>query len=206
MVEDLSNKSQNVVETGADVGLTNKDPTLKKINVGAGWDVKKMEGELPDLDICCFLLNKEFKTIEDDDFVFYNNTESREGAIKHHGDSLTGAGDGDDENILLDLNKIPYDITYIDFVLSVYEGEFKGLDLTMVKNVYLRVCNADSQEELVRYPLDAALKAKGKKCAAMIVAQLFRDGPKWRFVTKDECVQGGLAKVAQDRGIMIASG
>src|SRR5690242_8225841 len=118
--------SDGRVNVGDDVNLTAKDPTMHKLLVGAGWDLNAFNADALDLDISMFMIGKDDKTRVDEDFVFYNQIEAFDGGVRHGGDSRTGAGDGDDETISIDLHAVPFDILKIVFVLSIYKGEEKN--------------------------------------------------------------------------------
>jgi tellurium resistance protein TerD len=193
--------NDNLCRVGDDINITAKDPTLKSLLVGAGWDVNAFDADIPDLDVSIFLLDKNGQTRVDEDFVFYNRPQTLEGALKHNGDSRTGAGDGDDESISINLHGIPFDIVKIVFSLSIYKGEEKSQGLGMVRNGYLRLVNAENNHELMRYILDPDLA--GRNETAMIVASLNREGPKWHFTPVAELVEGGLAAVATRYGLVI---
>ncbi len=196
--------SKNRVSKGDDVNLMAKDPALKKVLIAAGWDLNAFDSDPLDLDMSCFMLNKEGKTRVNEDFVFYNNDQSAEGGVVHNGDSRTGAGDGDDESILVDFENVPFDIMRIIFVLSVYQGDEKGHYLSKIRNCYLRVVNNDNAQEIVRYELDDDFEDKNE--TAMIVASLNREGPKWHFQVIGDFVEGGLGKVATEYDIIVQGG
>jgi tellurium resistance protein TerD len=196
--------SQNNITIGDDVGLTNKDPTLRKIMVGVGWDVASYEGSAPDLDVSAFLLNKEEETRMDEDFVFYNNRRSSEEEVIHRGDNRTGAGEGDDETIDIDLQALSFDVTKIVLSITIHEGGIKEQDFSMVKNLFLRIVNSETNMELCRLdvPDDFLNEKKGY---GMRIGEIFRDGPKWRFIATCRISdKGGLDQIARDYGILIA--
>lgn len=193
--------SDNRVVKGDDVNLKEKDPTLSKVIVALGWQSNQFDTEELDLDVSCFLLNKEDKTRVDEDFIFYNNTEALDGGIKHNMDSLTGAGDGDDETISIDLNAIPYEVKRLMFTLSIYKGEERGQTMGKVKNSYIRLLNADNKEEILRYELNEDVK--GQDGAGMYVAAINREGPKWHFKAVGEFAKGGLAEIATGYDLII---
>ncbi|MCF8495435.1 MAG: TerD family protein [Alphaproteobacteria bacterium] len=193
----------NTAYRGDDINLLEKDPTLKKIIIAAGWDVNVFDSDAPDLDLSLILIGKDGKTRMDEDFVFYNNPQGSGGAVKHHGDSRTGAGDGDDETISLEFSGIPFDVMQILIVLSIYKGDEKRQDMGMVRNSFVRIVNADNDHELTRYLLDEDLK--GHPETAMIVGSLDRFGPKWHFRPLGEMVEGGLREVAMRYGLIIAN-
>jgi tellurium resistance protein TerD len=188
---------------GDDINLTAKDPILKSVMIGVGWDINTFDADVLDLDVSIFLLDKNNMTRIDEDFIFYNNMQGCEGAVKHNGDSRTGAGDGDDETITINLHGVPFDVMKILFCLSIYKGEEKNQHLGLVRNAYLRVANAETGHEIVRYVLDGDLQRK--KETAMLMASLNREGPKWHFTPLGECVEGGLRNVAMRYGVTITN-
>ncbi len=196
--------SDNKVVKGEDVNLTAKDPTLTNIMVGIGWDLNAFDTDTLDLDVSCFLLNRDDKTRFDEDFIFYNNLQDRDEAVVHNGDNRTGAGDSDDETISIDLNKVPFDIVKVVFILSIYKGEEKEQTIASLRNSYIRVLNSSNSEELLRYEISEDIKEIND--TAMFVASLNREGPKWHFEAVGTCADGGLAQVATDYDIIIHKG
>jgi tellurium resistance protein TerD len=190
------------LEQGEEIDLTKNDPALQRIVVALGWDVIGYEKPEPDLDASIFLLNKDEQTRQDSDFVFYNNMTGCDGAVVHQGDSRTGAGDGDDETIVIDLNGIPFDIGKVEFVVSIYDAHDRGHSFDNVRNVFARIVNRDTNQELVRYYLDDNIA--GKEAEALKVGHLQREGPNWLFFANSEGVKGGLARIARDYGIIVA--
>ncbi len=193
--------ADNVVRTGEDMNLTAKDPTLKNVLIGAGWDLNIFGSDVLDLDISLFLLNKNGQTRVDEDFVFYNQKQTLNGGIKHLGDSRTGAGEGDDEAIFLDLHTIPFDIMQVAIVLSIYKGYEKKQALESIRRAYVRIVNHDTQLEICRYELDGVMTDRQE--TAMIVGLLDRDGPKWHFKPLAQFMDGGLGGVARHYGLTI---
>lgn len=191
---------KNRIQRGAEINLTLKDPTMKEILVGVGWDLKAFESDPLDLDASVFLLDRDDKTRVDEDFVFYNNMQGSDGAVKHMGDSRTGAGDGDDEMMTLNLSALPFDIMKVCFVLSIYPNETQEHNFSMVRNVYFRIVNKDNNHEMFRYELDQELSGE----EGLIVAELERIGTDWVFHAIGETVEGGLGKIADNYGIMVA--
>lgn len=194
--------SDNRVAAGINVNLTAKDPTLKKITVGVGWDMNAFEADALDLDVSLFMLGIDGKTRIDEDFIFYNNPAAFNDGVKHGGDSRTGAGDGDDETIAIDLQSIPFDIVKLSFVISIYRGDEKSQNLGMVRNAYIRLVNADTGFEILRYVLDQITAERPE--TALIAASVDREGPKWHFSADSELIEGGLRPVAERFGMIIA--
>ncbi len=191
----------NFIHLGSDINLTSADPTLKKIYVGAGWDVNAFNADALDLDVSLFLLNKQNLTRHDGDFVFYNQPTHPENCVKHNGDSRTGAGDGDDENITIDLPALSFEILKILIVITVYKGYEKEQNLGMVRNAYIRIGNAETRQELCRYVLDRALD--DQTATGIIAGELTREGPKWHFKPQAEFVEGGMRELATRYGMII---
>lgn len=196
--------SDNKVVKGEDVNLLSKDPTLKNLVVGVGWQLNAFDADTLDLDISCFLLNKDGKTRVDEDFVFYNNLEASDGAVVHNGDNLTGAGEGDDESISIDLSGLPFDVVKVMFVFSIYRGEEKDQTMSKVRSPYIRLINASNGQELLRYDVTEDIQDVTE--TGMRVASLNREGPKWHFEAVGEPVQGGLAEIATEYGIIVHTG
>ncbi len=190
-----------LVHLGEDINLTGKDPTLKKIMIGAGWDLNSFGSDVLDLDLSIFLLNRRELTAADGDFVFYNQPETCGGGVKHGGDSRTGAGDGDDESIILDLHSIPFDVVKIQIVISIYKGYEKDQHLEQVRNAYVRIANEETRFELCRFQIDSVLKEKQE--TAVLIGSVDREGPKWHFRPNAEFVNGGLGAVARRYGCII---
>lgn len=192
--------NENVVGIGERISLTEKDPTMKEMVAGLGWQFKGYEGEPLDLDVSVFLLDKNELTREDDDFIFYNNMTGCEGAVEHTGDNRIGAGEGDDETIRFKLNNIPFDVVKILFVITIYQGDEKGQDFSGVNSAYLRLCNEQTSQEILRVNIDEAELTGG---TALKIAELERVGPKWDFYAIAEQVDGGLKELAEKYGIVV---
>lgn len=123
------------LQKGQKVSLTKDNPGLKKVVVGLGWDVNAFDtGGDFDLDAAAFLLNDTGKVSGSDDFVFYGNLSHPSGSVVHQGDNLTGIGDGDDEQIKIDLSKVPENVTKIAFTVTIYEPEQRKQNFGMVNN------------------------------------------------------------------------
>jgi tellurium resistance protein TerD len=183
--------------------LTRLDPTLRKIMVGIGWDVAGFGAEPPDLDVSIFMVDKNEKTRVDEDFIFYNNLKSPDGALEHMGDNRTGAGEGDDENIRIDLDKIPYEVYRIYFVISIYEAEIKKQSFKSVRNSFLRIVNEETGIELMRFNLDQEFIDEPES-TAVNVGFLERSGPNWFFEGVGKMTKGGLKEIATQYGIIVA--
>lgn len=191
----------NFAEIGDDINLLQIDPTLRRITVAAGWDANSFAGSVPDIDLSLFLINAKDQTREDADFIFYNQSHALDGAIRHHGDSRTGAGDGDDEAISIDLQGVPLDIMSIVIVLSVYKGFENEQNMSMINNAFVRLVNEENGMELVRFKIDDVIEES--EYAGLHVANINREGPKWHFKPIGEGVPRGLSEIAKRYGIII---
>ncbi len=191
----------NRITLGDDFNLTGADPSLRNVLIGAGWDLNAFNADALDLDLSLFLLNNDGMTRMDSDFIFYNQPEALDGGIKHNGDSRTGAGDGDDESVSVDLQAVPFDVLRVLIVVTIYKGFEKEQNLDMVRNAYVRVVNADTKHEFCRYELDSLLDDKTE--SGVIVGALNREGPKWHFKPEAEFVEGGLGELARRYGMII---
>jgi tellurium resistance protein TerD len=195
--------SDNLVHVGDDINIMEKDPALRHILVGMGWDANAFGNEVVDIDMSIFLLGHDGQTRMNEDFIFYNQPESLDGAVVHNGDSRTGAGDGDDESVVIDLHGVPFDVSSIVFVCSVYKGAEKEQGLGLVRNSFIRLVNKASDHEILRFNLDNHFSTRVETAA--IVATINREAGKWRFIPKVELHAGGLGAVAAAYGLNIIS-
>lgn len=192
---------QNRAQKGDVIDLLRKDPTLRQVTVGAGWEQKAIEESKIDVDLSVFLLDRNGQTRVDEDFVFYNTPSGCDGAVQHLGDSRTGAGDGDDECLFIDLNGVPFDVQRLVFVLSVYDEDLKGKHLGQVRDIFLRIVNKEDGIEIVRFDLEDGIY---EGVRAVYAAALVRDGPKWHFEALGHPVtRGGLEQAATAYGIIV---
>ena len=191
----------NIVTIGDDINIMQKDPLIKNLMIGAGWDVNAFESDVLDLDLSAFFLNFNGVTRMDSDFLYFNNRDIMDGQVKHNGDSRTGAGDGDDESISINLQGVPFDILRIVFVITIYKGDEKAQSLNMVRNAYIRVLNMDTTQEILRYNLKDVLEEKNG--TTLIVGSLNREGPKWHFTPLGEFSEGGLKAICEKYGLIV---
>ncbi|MFC4236330.1 TerD family protein [Thalassospira xianhensis] len=184
---------------GQNVSLAKEAPGLKNVLVGLGWDPRKTDGTMFDLDASVFLLGADGKVRGEGDFVFYNSKIGAEGAVEHSGDNRTGDGDGDDETIKVKLEGLAADIEKLSFVVTIDQAEARGQAFGQVDKAYIRLVDADNGTEIARYDLseDASVET------AMIFAELYRRDGEWRFKAIGQGYAGGLAKVATDYGVNI---
>lgn len=187
------------LQKGGNLSLSKTDPGLKKILVGLGWDARSTDGSEFDLDASAFLIGASGKTRSESDFIFYNQTRSPEGSVEHTGDNRTGAGDGDDESIKVDLSKVPTDVEKIVITVTIHDAESRKQNFGQVSNAFIRIVNEESNVEVVRFDLaeDASTEA------AMIFGELYRHGPEWKFRAVGQGFAGGLKAMCAQFGIAL---
>ena len=186
------------LKKGQKVSLTKDAPGLTKVVVGLGWDVNAYDtGGDFDLDAAAFLLGDSGRVISSDDFVFYGNLKHTSGAVEHLGDNLTGAGDGDDEQIKVDLTKVPDPVARIAFTATIYEAEERRQNFGMVSNAFIRIYNEASGEELLRYDLGEDFSIE----TAVVFGELYKNNGEWKFNAIGSGYQGGLAALCSNYGV-----
>ena len=185
---------------GQKVDLTKGNPSLKKVLIGLGWDVNKYDGGFDfDLDASAFLLNDTGKVNSDEDFVFYNNLKHSSGSVEHMGDNLTGEGEGDDEEIKVDLEKVPANVSKIDFTVTIYDAEVRKQTFGQVSNAYIRVVDDTTGQELIRYDLGEDFSVE----TAVVVGEIYRHNGEWKFNAIGSGFSGGLAALGKNFGVNV---
>ena len=189
------------LKKGQKVDLTKTNPGLKNILIGLGWDTNKYDGGSDfDLDASVFLLKADGKVNGNEDFVFYGNLKHVSGSVEHLGDNLTGAGEGDDEEIKIDLSKVPENIEKIDFTVTIYEADERKQNFGQVENAFIRVMNAENNEELIRYDLGEDFSVE----TAVVIGELYRNKGEWKFNAIGSGFSGGLGALGRNYGVDIA--
>ncbi|CUB06658.1 TerD family protein [Marinomonas fungiae] len=182
---------------GGNVSLTKTDPTIKKVVVGLGWDARSTDGQDFDLDASAFLLDVSGKVRSPADFIFYNNLKGANGAIEHTGDNRTGAGDGDDESLKVNLEALPADINKIVFVVTIHDAVVRNQNFGQVSGAFIRLVNEDSGAEVTRFDLSEDASTE----TAMLFAELYRHNSEWKFKAVGQGYAGGLASVCAEYGV-----
>ena len=186
------------LQKGQKVSLTKENPGLSKVVVGLGWDVNAFDsGADFDLDAAAFMVGSNGKCPTEKEFVFYGNLEHTSGAIKHMGDNLTGAGDGDDEQIKVDLSKVPANISKVAFTVTIYDAEVRHQNFGQVNNAFIRIYNEMTGEELLRYDLGEDFSIE----TAAVFGELYKNGSEWKFNAIGSGYQGGLAALCANYGV-----
>ena len=186
------------LQKGQKVNLTKGNPGLKKVVVGLGWDVNQFDtgGEF-DLDAAAFLLADTGKITKSEDFVFYGNLKHPSGSVEHMGDNRTGAGEGDDEQIRIDLSRVPENLTKIPFTATIYEPEQRRQNFGQVNNAFIRIYNEETGEELLRYDLGEDFSIE----TAVVFGELYKNNGEWKFNAIGSGYQGGLAALCANFGV-----
>ena len=185
---------------GQKVDLTKGNPGLSKIIVGLGWDTNKYDGGADfDLDAAAFLLAANGKVASDSDFVFYGNLKHSSGGVEHMGDNLTGEGDGDDEQIKVNLAAVPASVDKIGFTVTIYEAESRKQNFGQVSNAYIRIVDETSNAELIRYDLGEDFSVE----TAVVVGELYRNNGEWKFNAIGSGFPGGLKALCENYGVNV---
>ena len=161
--------------------MTKEAPQAHRILVGLGWDAKKKGffggGSDFDLDASCFAL-RDGRLTSKKDICYFGNRDVMKKAIHHHGDNLTGAGDGDDEQITVDLDKLDSDVDKVVFVVNIYMAKMRRQSFGDVKNAFIRLVDENTGAELFRYNLS---DGSVDKVAGLIFAELYKHNDEWKF-------------------------
>jgi tellurium resistance protein TerD len=187
------------LQKGGNVNLSKEAPGLSSVHVGLGWDVRATDGGDFDLDASAFLVKADGKVRGDSDFIFYNNLKSSDGSVQHTGDNKTGAGEGDDEVVNVDLSKVPAEVDKVAFAVTIHDGESKRQSFGQIQNAFIRVVNKADNKELARYDLTE----DGSTETALIFGELYRNGADWKFRAVGQGFKGGLGPLAKNFGVNV---
>ena len=185
------------LQKGGNISLSKEAPSMTKMVLGLGWDVRATDGSAFDLDASAFLLNASGKVRSDADFIFYNQAKSADGSVEHTGDNRTGEGDGDDETIVVDLTRVPADVEKVAVAVTIHDAEARNQNFGQVSSAYIRCVNEANNTEVARYDLseDASVET------AMIFGEIYRAGSEWKFKAVGQGFVGGLGPLARSFGI-----
>jgi tellurium resistance protein TerD len=184
---------------GGNVSLSKQAPGLTAVIVGLGWDPRTTTGADFDLDASAIMLDTSGRVLSDSHFVFFNNLTSPEGSVEHMGDNLTGAGEGDDEQIKVNLAAVPAQAGKVVFPVSIYEAEQRQQNFGQVRNAFIRIVNQADNSEIARYDLteDASTET------AMVFGEIYRSSGEWKFRAVGQGYASGLKGIAQDFGVNV---
>jgi len=184
---------------GGNVSLSKEAPGLTNVIVGVGWDVRATTGADFDLDVSAIMLGEDGKVLSDAHFVFFNNLTAPDGTLEHTGDNLTGEGEGDDEQLKVDLAGMSPQVDKIVFPVSIYDADNRRQSFGQVANAFIRIVNAAGEAEITRFDLteDASTET------AMLFGELYRRGSEWKFRAIGQGYASGLAGIARDFGVNV---
>lgn len=183
---------------GQKISLTKECPSLREITVGLGWDINGYSGGFDfDLDASCFICGDNGKVRSDEDFIFYSNLVSADGSVKHTGDNRTGSGDGDDEEIIVDLSKVADNVSKIAFTVTIYDAIKRNQNFGQVSNAYVRLIDNLTGKELLRFNLGEDFSIE----TAIVVCELYKYNGEWKFNAIGSGYSGGLAALCSQYGI-----
>jgi tellurium resistance protein TerD len=165
--------------------------------IGLGWDVRLTDGSAFDLDASLFVLKSDGKVRSEKDFIFFNNLKSADGMIEHTGDNLTGAGEGDDEVIKVNLERLSADIEKLAIGVTIYDADTRKQNFGMVDSAFVRIVNQDNNREIVRFDLSEDMSVE----TAMLFGELYRHGSDWKFRAVGQGFKGGLGAMAIKYGV-----
>ena len=185
---------------GQKIDLTKGSPNLKRIVVGLGWDTNKYSGGYDfDLDASAFIVRENGKSLDETDFIFYNNLQGGQGSVIHTGDNLTGDGEGDDEQIKIDFSKVPTYVDRVAITVTIHDAVKRAQNFGQVSNAFVRVVNEDTNEEVLRYDLGEEFSIE----TALVVCEIYRHNNEWKFSAIGSGFQGGLAALCNNYGLQI---
>jgi tellurium resistance protein TerD len=187
------------LQKGGNVNLSKEAPGLSKLVVGLGWDVRNTDGAAFDIDSSAFLLKADGKVRGDNDFIFYNNLKSSDGSVAHSGDNRTGAGEGDDETVTVELSKVPAEIERIAICVTIHEAEARRQNFGQVQKAFVRCVNAANGQEIARFDLSE----DGSVETSLIFGEVYRNGSDWKFRAVGQGYKGGLGALASSFGVSV---
>ncbi|MBY0240140.1 MAG: TerD family protein [Burkholderiaceae bacterium] len=187
------------LQKGGNVNLSKEAPGLSKLVVGLGWDVRNTDGAAFDIDSTAFLLKADGKVRADNDFIFYNNLKSSDGSVAHSGDNRTGAGDGDDETVTVELANVPAEIERIAVCVTIHDADARRQNFGQVQKAYVRCVNAATGQEIARFDLSE----DGSVETSLVFGEVYRNGGDWKFRAVGQGYKGGLGALAGSFGVSV---
>ncbi|MES2257853.1 MAG: TerD family protein [Pseudomonadota bacterium] len=187
------------LQKGGNVNLSKEAPGLSKMVVGLGWDIRNTDGAAFDIDSSAFLLKADGKVRSDADFIFYNTLKSVEGSVTHSGDNRTGAGEGDDETVTIDLALVPAEVERIAICVTIHDAEARRQNFGQVQKAFVRCVNANGNTEIARFDLSE----DGSTETALVFGEVYRNGADWKFKAVGQGFKGGLGPLASSFGVSV---
>ena len=184
---------------GQNVSLSKTDPSLKNVLVGLGWDARSTDGQDFDLDASVFMATENAKVPSDSYFIFYNQLVSPCGGVEHTGDNLTGDGDGDDESVIVRLDKVESNIKSLFITVTIHDAEARRQNFGPVSNAFVRIVNNDTGDEIVRFDLSEDYSTE----TAMVFGEIYRHNGEWKFRAIGQGYAGGLYALCKQYGVNV---
>jgi stress response protein len=184
---------------GQNISLSKTDPSLKNVLVGLGWDARSTDGQDFDLDASVFMATENGKVPSDRHFIFYNQLVSPCGGVEHTGDNLTGDGDGDDESVIVRLDKVESNIKSLFITVTIHDAEARRQNFGQVSNAFVRIVNNDTSDEIVRFDLSEDYSTE----TAMVFGEIYRHNGEWKFRAIGQGYTGGLYSLYQQYGVNV---
>ena len=181
---------------GERISLEKVAPGLVQIFIGLGWDINATDtGEDFDIDASIFMLDSNEKLISEQHFIFYNNRTSPDPdqSVQQRGDNRTGAGEGDDEIIDVNLKTIPAEVDKMAITVTIHEADKRQQNFGQVSNAFVRLVNCENEEEIIRYDLTEDFSIE----TALIMAELYRKDGEWRMNAVGAGYEGGLQALVE---------
>ena len=169
---------------GQNVSLSKTDPSLKNVLVGLGWDARSTDGQDFDLDASVFMATENGKVPSDRHFIFYNQLVSLCGGVEHTGDNLTGDGDGDDESVIVRLDKVESNIKSLFITVTIHDAEARRQNFGQVSNAFVRIEDYSTE-------------------TAMVFGEIYRHNGEWKFRAIGQGYTGGLYSLCQQYGVNV---
>jgi tellurium resistance protein TerD len=173
------------------INLSKEVPGLNQVKVGLSWDPTS-EGKSADADASVFMLNESGKIPSESFFVFYNNLTSGDGAVVHSGDNRTGIGEGDDEEININLSAVSDEVLQIIIIITIHNID-DGFHFGNVLNSSVRVYNKSNNSIICQYQLSESFDG----CDSLIIGRFYRNGSEWEFEAIGQAFEGGLAATVE---------
>lgn len=188
-----------VLSKGGTVSLTKEAGArgLSSVTIGLGWDAGSGSGPDWDLDASAVVIDQTRRVLSDEYFIFYNNLQSPDGSVQHSGDNRTGEGEGDDEQLTIELGALPLHAHAVVFVVSIDNAAALRQSFDQVRNAFIRVVNNEDQQELARFDLSDG--AAGQ--TALAFGEVYRDGADWKFRAVGEGHMDGFVGILRHHGV-----
>ena len=185
------------LKKGENTNLSNAAPGMTKMAVGLGWNARATAGEEFDLDASAFMLNEGDKVSSDTHFIFYNQDASPEGSVKYMGDNRTGDGDGDDETIIIQLDRVPANIEKISVCVTIHNAAERNQNFGQVSGAFIRCVDASTDNEIARFDLSEDFSVE----TSVVFGIIYRHSGAWKFRAVGQGYSGGLEELCGVYGV-----